>query len=229
MLRRPVVFICLAYALFSGITVAQSEHVRRTLVINGQTGDVGIYRIDGRSYVELEALVRIGNGSMTLQGDTITLTFPSSQEPPPQEPQGKHQQNDSALSSEFMRTSIESLGAIKEWIDTLTYAARRGVPGDGSRIVVLQDRATQTLLLAKAHAISNSDQNALQLLSNNYNTLKSWSDKLIHERRSMDSGKYSLSPDLIERDETYQNIVACTKFLASMIPNGNFEDDHSCH
>ncbi|MDT8069071.1 MAG: hypothetical protein ROO76_12980 [Terriglobia bacterium] len=209
--------------------MAQSEHVQRTLLVNGQSGNVNVYRIDGKSYVELETLVRIANGSIAFEGNTVILTFPGPKENIARETPAHNQQDESVLSNEFMKTSIESLGAVKEWINTLTYAAKRGVPGDGSRIVVLQDRATETLLQAKAHASSNADHNALQLLTNNYNTLKAWSDQLIGERRIMDTGKYSLSPELIDRDETYQKIVACTKFLAAMVPNGQFQDDRSCH
>ncbi len=66
-------------------------------------------------------------------------------------------------------------------------------------------------------------------MTNNYNSLKAWSNKLINERRLMDTGKYSLSPDLLDRDENYQKIVGCTKYLAGMLPNGQFQDDRSCH
>lgn len=228
MFTRAMLSLVTASAILSGAALAQSEHVQRRVSINGSAGSATIYRIDGKSFVELESLVRIANGSMAFQGDTIVLTFPAPQESLGPDTQARAQKDDSGLSAEFKRTSIEHLGAIKQWINTITYAARQGVPGDGRRIVVLQDRATETLLQAKAEASSNSDQDALQLLTNNYNTLKAWSDKLIGERRTMDTGKYSLSPDLIDRDETYQKIVACTKFLAATLPSGRFQDDRSC-
>ena len=230
MLTRVVLYISCICVFISGIALAQSEHMQLTLVVNGQSGSATIYRIDGKSFVEVETLVRIANGSMKIQGNTIVLTFPARPENlAAAAPAAQIQKEDSAFSGEFMKTSIASLAAIKEWINTLSYAAQRGVPGDGRRIVVLQDRATETLLQAKAQASSDADQNALQLLTNNYNTLKAWSDKLIGERRTMDTGKYSLSADLLDRDETYQQISACTKFLAGILPSGHFQDDRSCH
>ncbi len=229
MLTRLMFYLSCICVFISGIALAQSEHMQRKLVINGQSGNAIIYRIDGKSFVEVEALVRIANGSMTFQGDTIILTFPGPQEATVSAAVPQAKQDDSALSAEFMKASIASLAAIKQWINTLSYAAQQGVPGDGRRIVVLQDRATETLLQAKAQATSDADQNALQLLTNNYNTLKAWSDKLIGERRTMDTGKYSLSADLIDRDETYQKIGACTKFLAAILSSGHFQDDRSCH
>ncbi len=229
MLTRVLLSISVVYTCFAGAALAQSQHLQSTLVVNGQSGTADFYRVGGKSYVDLEALVRIGNGAISTQGTTIVLTLPGPLQTMAPEGSTQNEQDDPALSSDFMTASVDSLGAIKEWIGSLAYAARRGVPGDGSRITVLQNRATQALLVAKARAKQKSDQRALQLLTNNHNTLNGWSDKLIRERRSMDTGKYSMSPDLIDRDETYQKIVACTTFLGTMVPSGQFQDDPSCH
>ncbi len=229
MFLRVMLLVSCVCIILSLAAQGQAEHVQRTLVINGQSGNATIYRIDGKSFVEVETLVRIANGSIAFQGDTIILTLPGPREAMAPATATQAKQDDYALSGEFMKSSIASLAAVKQWINTLSYAAQQGVPGDGRRIVVLQDHAAETLLQAKAQATSDADQNALQLLTNNYNTLKAWSDKLIGERRSMDTGKYSLSADLIDRDETYQKIAACVKFLATMLSSGHFQDDRSCH
>jgi hypothetical protein len=61
----------------AGVAASQSSHTSRSLSINGHTGNVTIYQIDGRSYVDLESLVCTGNGSMSFNGDQILLSFPS--------------------------------------------------------------------------------------------------------------------------------------------------------
>ena len=47
-----------------GAAVSQSRHSTHSLSINGRTGEAMVYQIDGKSYVDLESLVHIANGSM---------------------------------------------------------------------------------------------------------------------------------------------------------------------
>ena len=198
-------------------------------MVNGQSGKATIYRVDGKSFVDLETLVRISKGSMAFEGDTIVLTLAGPQERTAAAAREQIKTDEPGLSGEFMKASLASVGMLTEWVRTLTYAAQQGVPGDGKRITILRDRAAEALAQAKVQASTNADRDAFQLIKNDYDTLKSWSDKLVGERRAMDTGKYSLSPELIDRDPTYQKIAACTKFLAGMLPSGKFEDDSSCH
>src|ERR1700756_759488 len=66
-----------ALVIVLGVAASQSSHSSRSLTINGHTGNVTVYQIDGRTYVDLESLVRTGNGSMSFKGDQITLSFPA--------------------------------------------------------------------------------------------------------------------------------------------------------
>lgn len=211
----------------SGNAASQTGHKNQSLEINGHSGQAVIYQIDGKSYVDLETLVRIANGSMSFNGDRIILSFPSaergSRDHDTAPPGG------SALSGDFMRNGVQTLGILKDWTNTLTYAAQRGVPGDGSRLIIFHDRAAEALRLTRVAASSDADQNALQLLTNHFNTVSAWSDKLVSERRNMDTGKYSISQDALKNDDTYKKITACTRFLNSMLPSGGFQDDYSCH
>ena len=210
-----------------GFATAQTSQKKQTLVVNGHNGEAIVYQIDGRAFIELETLVRIANGSLSFRGDQIVLSFPAADgsqnaaPPAPAQPTG--------MTSDFRRTAIDHLGDIKEWLNVVVYALKNGVPGDGSRLVVLHDRAAESLRLAQVAAVSGPGQSAFQLLQNNFDNLSKWSDKLIRERRSMDTGKYSMSPDALNNDPTYQKISTCTKFLGTMIPSGQFAEDGSCH
>ena len=211
--------------ILSGNATSQSAHKTQTLSINGHSGEAIIYQIDGKSYVDLESLVRIGNGSMSFRGDQIILSFPSNDS----SDHDTRASNSAGLSADFMRNAVQTLSVLKDWTNTLTYAAERGVPGDGSRLIVFHDRAGESLRLTRVAALSDADQNALQLLTNHFNTVSAWSDKLVGERRNMDTGKYSISPDALKNDDTYKKISACTRFLSSMLPGGTFQDEYSCH
>ena len=68
--------MCLAPVAMPGATFAQVNHQSRTLVINGQAGQAEIVKIDGRSYVDLDALARITNGSLRLKESSIVLDLP---------------------------------------------------------------------------------------------------------------------------------------------------------
>lgn len=216
-----------ALLILLGVAASQSSHTSRSLSINGHTGNVTIYQIDGRSYVDLESLVRTGNGSMSFKGDQILLTFPG----PDGDSIAAHAQGsaDGNLTAQFMTASVKTLAILKDWTNTLAYVIQRGVPGDGSRLVAFHDRGSEALHLATVAASSASDHDALQLLTNQFNTVSAWSDKLAGERKNMDTGKYSISADALKNDDTYQKITACTRFLNKMLPSGSYQDDYACH
>lgn len=216
-----------ALLIMLAAAMSQTGHSTRSLSVNGHVGEAIIYQIDGKSYVDLESLVRIANGSMAFKGEQITLSFPAGgsthTEP------GSASADSLGLSTEFRTASVQTLAVIKDWTNTLSHAVQRGVPGDGSRVVIFHDRADQALHLTQVAATSDSDRDALQLLRNHFHTVSAWSDKLIGERKRMDTAKYSIAEDALKNDDTYKKIVACNKFLSKMLPNGAFHDDRSCH
>jgi hypothetical protein len=228
MRRNPLwwTFPC-ALLILLGVAASQSSHSSRSLSINGHTGNATVYQIDGRTYVDLESLVRVGNGSMSFKGDQITLHFPASDGD--SAGSGGKGSADSDLSAQFMTASVKTLAILKDWTNTLSYGIQRGVPGDGSRLVVFHDRGSEALHLAAVAASTRPDQDALQLLTRQFNNVSALSDKLAGERRNMDTGKYSISADALKNDDTYQKITACTRFLNKMLPSGTYQDDYSCH
>lgn len=215
--------------LVSSMAVAQTSQKKQTVVVNGHSGDAIVYQIDGRAFIDLETLVRIANGSISFRGNQIILSLPAAEAGQAQQAENTGSITPTGMTPEFQRAAVNHLGDAKNWINVLVYAAQHGVPGDGSRLVVLHDRAVESLRQAQVAAASDAGQSAFQLLSNNFNNLSNWSDKLIRERRSMDTGKYSMAPDAMANDPTYQKISNCTKFLSDMIPSGQFSDDGSCH
>lgn len=55
---------------------AQTKKQSRTLLVNGQTADAAVVQINGREYVDLQALARLANGSVGYRGNQVLLTFP---------------------------------------------------------------------------------------------------------------------------------------------------------
>jgi hypothetical protein len=213
--------------MLATLAAAQSQQ-RQTVVINGHSGEIIVYQISGKSFVDLETLVRIANGSVSFQQNQIVLTFPSAQPVNSSTPSAPSPPVASGMTDDFMKAALQTLSVTTDWTNTLAYAAQHGVPGDGSRLVVFHGRASEALRLSQVAASSNSDQEALQLLTNHVNAVQSWNDTLVSQRKSMDTGQYSMTPNSMQNDPAYQKITACSKFLSSMLPSGQFQDNGSC-
>lgn len=222
--HSPKAFRSIAAILLSAsIAFGQSELQKRTLVINGSSGEVLIYHINNQSFIDLETLARIARGSVKFQGDQITLTIPGAT---------SHEAataTNEGMTPSFMAAAVQALAAVKEWHTTLAYAIERGLPGDGSRIVVYRDRAAEKLHLATVGISTDQDKQALQLLTNHFSQVDNWKNKLVDARKSMSAANYSITPDALKKDADYQRIASCSQFLSAMLPSGQFNDDSSCH
>jgi hypothetical protein len=221
--RKLWILISLALS-FPIITFAQSDVQEFTLVLNGQSGRLLVYRINGQAFVDVDALARIGNGSATIEGHQLILNLPATSTPtsastlPPDR-----------MTRDFMTAAVKDLAIIKDWHTTIAHALQRGVPGDGSRLVVFHDRAVEGLRLATVEASTHSDQDALRLLTNHFNQVDRWKRKLVDARKSMSTANYSITPDALERDSEYQAIASCSQFLSAMLAGAKYEDNGSCH
>ncbi len=212
--------------LAAGTGFAQSEVQKRTLIVNGHSAETIVYRIDGRVFVSLEALVQIGNGSLSFRGSEIVVVLPAT--PERQSSEAGVRPVDVGMSSDFMKSAIQNLAVIKDWHTMLAHFIQHGVPGDGSRLVVFHDRAAEGLRLASVAAANSSDQSALQLLRNHFKQVDIWTRKLVQERKSMSTANYSVTPNALESDAQYQQIASCSKFLGTMFASGRYDDDGSC-
>jgi len=217
--------------IFSLSTVAQ--HQSRTLVVDGRPGQAAVAEIDGHPYVEIAGLAEITHASLSFKADRIVLSLPaSSMTPPPAEPpaeQPDSQAHDSGLSREFMRTGIEEIATMREWASTLAYAIENAYPITDESVANYRERAARDLRLASAAASTEADRNALQLLTHEFETVRDWSNKLVQERKSMDTAKYAMSENALRDDPISRKIVTCGHFLATMFGSGSFEDNPSCH
>ena len=218
-------WIIAAVLAFSGLALAQANQLKRTLVVNGKGGDATIVQINGRSYIDLETLARIANGSLAFQGNQIVLTIPLSSADVAAMVPADRQPTAPGLSNDFMKAAIQDLATIKEWYSTLAYAIQRGVPGDGSRVFIYRDKAAQGLRLATVAASNDPDQNALQLLTTHFNNVQKWSNALLESRKSLGTANYSMSPNALNDDPLYQTITRCSQFLGTMLAGSKFEDD----
>jgi hypothetical protein len=215
-----LILIIVSYPI---VTFGQSDVQELTLVLNGQSGKILVYRINGQAFVDVEALARIANGSAHIERDQLILTLPAAAI---STPAIAHVEG---MTRDFRAAALNDVAIIKDWHTTIAHALQRGVPGDGSRLVVFHDRAAESLHLATVAASNHSDQDALRLLTNHFNQVDRWRHKMVDARKSMSTANYSITPDAFERDSEYQLIASCSQFLSAMLASGKYEDNASCH
>ena len=219
----------LVLASISGTALAQVTRQNRTLVINGQSSQVEILKIDGRSYVDLGALARITSGSLRFKSNRILLNIPPSTVSAPSDDPTPSLADDLSLSQDFMKAGIEAIAEMREWASPLAYAIQNGYNVTDSWVATYREQAFHDVNLASAAATTDADRSALQLLNHEYQAVLQWSNKLVKARKAMDTAKYSLSANALRDEPLSQKIITCGHFLASMFGSGSFQDDASCH
>ena len=220
--------VALSLVMILTSVFGQTKQQRRTLVVNGQSGEAAVVQVDGRLYVDLGTLVSIANGSVAFQGNRIVVTVPSSANEPVVARQAD-QSADSDFSREFMRAGIEEIGLMREWASPLAYAIQNGYPVTEQWVAGYREQAANGLHLASVSATTNADHSALQLLTNEFEAVKEWCNKLVEARKSMNAAKYAMSASALQNDPLSQKIVTCGRFLGPMLAGGQFQDDTSCH
>ncbi len=221
----------MSLVLLTGSIVAQVRNPGRTLVVNGRTAQAGVVEINGRDYVDLQVLASITNGSLGFQGERIILTLPLSNvgTPAPVPSITPEPPTEAGFSRDFMKAGIEEISLMREWASPLAYAIQNGYPITEQWVAGYREEAANGLRLASVAAKTEADRKALQLLSNEFESVREWSSKLVEARKSMDTAKYAMSAGALQNDPLSQKIIACGHFLGSMLGSGTFADNPSCH
>lgn len=99
----------------------------------------------------------------------------------------------------------------------------------GNTIIAYQERAADRVALASAAVSTDSDYRGLELLRNEFNDLKAWTDRFLQARKSLTAQYMTLTDTPLQDDDQAQKIIACGQFLAQMFPSGTFQDNAVCH
>ncbi len=223
-------FLLLLILLARGLTPAQVNPQNRRLVVNGKTGDATVVEINSRTYIDLETLVRIANGSLGFQGGQITLVLPGSEaSTPPSSPAPEQPAAHDGLTRNFMIAGIETIAQMREWATTMANAIQHGYGVTDSWAADYRGKAADSLRQASASTSTDADRDALQLLTNEFHNVETWSNQLIEAKKNMDTAKYSMSSGALRNEPLSQKIINCGHFLATMLGSAEFRDDPSCH
>jgi hypothetical protein len=134
------------------------------------------------------------------------------------------QQSPPGFSKEFLSAAIESIAAVREWRTGIATAIQNSISVTDSWVSAFQRQANDSLRQASVAAITATDRSGLQLLTNEYNNMRTWSDRLIAARKTL---QY-MSPDDMNSDPLFQQILTCSHSLAAIVANGQFQDEPAC-
>jgi hypothetical protein len=222
------VWVVATVAMFAVVVgLVQAAQQGTVLVLNGYSGTVPVMQVNGKNYVNVEALARVTNGSMSFNGNQIVLTLPAagfgggaaaSQPAAPQASQN------TGFSKEFLTAAIEEMSTLREWHSALASAITNGFPVTGELVAPYQAQAATNLRLMQVAVSTQSDQGAAQLISNAYQKMKQLSDKYVAKRANLEF----VGPNALKNDPLDQSLIACGMSLRSMAGSGQFVDDGTC-
>jgi len=200
----------------------------KTLVVNGKTAEGKVRQIDGRSYIDVEALAQIVNGVVSVEPNRIVLTIPTSAPAAAAPSTAAPQTVSPALSKEFASAAIAELAEMREWRGVIGAMVNYGLAVSGTWAQDYHDRVEASLRQAAVAASTDADKDAFQLLSNEFDTLSNWANDVISARQAL-NGAQTVDPNAQANDPALAKITNCSRFLNGMLVSGTFSDDGSCH
>jgi hypothetical protein len=225
-MRHQIGFVVCLASLGLQFTSAQVTPQNKELVVNGKSGEATTVQINGRTYVDLETLTRIANGSLGFKGNQVTLVLPGADQDASTAAAGTQA---TGLTQNFRSAAIETLAQMREWASAMGNAIQHGYPITENWASDYRAKAAASLGQAGASAASDSDHNLLQLLTNEFQNVEAWSNELLKAKENMDTAKYSMSSDALRNEPLSQKIIQCGRSLASMLGRAQFADEPTCH
>jgi len=208
----------------AALVLSQAAQQNGTLLVSGHPGQLPVLQMNGKSYVDIEALARLANGSLKFSGNQIILTLPDSDVDSSATAPSETEAANPGFSKEFMKAGIEEMAVIREWRNTLINAVQNGFPLTDEIVNRFRGQALASDALTSAAASTDSDQNAYQLVSKVLDKMRKLSDKVVAARKNLNY----IDADALKNDPLFQQILNCTHSLASMAASGQFQDDGSC-
>lgn len=199
----------------------QSAPDELTLSISGHPGYIKVAQANGRSYVEIEDLTRLTQGTLTFKGNQMILRLP----PESGDASAPAAQRSSGFSREFLGAGIEFMGAIREWRITVVTAIQNNSPAPEEWVSELRRKADKNLAFAAAARSTSDDRNGYPLLAGEFANMQTLSDRFLSKRKAL---QY-VDPKSIDNDPLDQQILSCARSLASMAADNQLRDEPACN
>ena len=200
---------------------AQAPQNASTFTITGHAGEAQLLQFNGKSYVEIETLARLTQGTLSFKANRTILTLPPSDateqaSTPPAKP---------GFSRVFTEAGIEEMSVIREWRIAIVNSVTNNTPLAEDWVSAQHRLADKNLALASAAASTDDDRSAFPLLSAEFNNMQTLSELCLSIRRQ---AKF-VSPDILQNPPLADQILSCARDFVSMTESHAFQDQASCH
>jgi hypothetical protein len=219
--------IAVVAAMFTVLLMLPAENRAQTppkatlFTVAGHAGEAQILQINGKSYVEIEALARLTQGTLSFKANHTILTLhPADSNAETPAPHGK-----AGFSRAFTQASIEEISVIREWRIAIVNAVQNNTPIAEDWVSAQHRLAEKNLALASAAASTDDDQSAFPLLSAEFNNMQKLSELYLAMRKQVTF----ISPDAFHSTPLEEQILSCARGLVSMTENHEFQDQAACH
>ena len=227
-LRSLLLLVLILFSSKAGFAQADAAKTRKALVVNGKTMDAGVRQIDGHSYVDIETLALITNGSVTVEPNRIVLTIPAATAGAPAPTTAAAAPPPEGISRDFAAAAIGTLADMREWRGAISMMITYGLVVSSSWSADYRDRVEADLSQDAVAATSEADQNAVPLLRNEFDKLNAWGNETLAARQVLNGAK-TVDPNALKNDPALEKITECGRFLNGMIVSRVFSDNASCH
>jgi hypothetical protein len=217
-LTRWVAMVVLV--IVNGSALSQAGQPGEMLTVSGFAGQAPVTRLNGGSYVAVDALARLMNGSLAYQGNEIVLTIPAAGTGLP-----PSRSANPGFSKEFQKASIETMSDIREWRSALLNAVENGYPIKDAWMADYRAQAAKNLRLTSIAVTTDSDRKALPLLQKEFDHMQELGNKILAARKNLNY----ITPETVKKDPLDQKILNCARFLAEMAASGEFQDVGTCN
>lgn len=190
-----------AAALVLAFAVLLCSAEKRILILNGIEVPGSITEVNGRTYVELEALARAANGSIHYQSNHILLDLPAEATP-----------RQTGISKDFARSGVAALAQMREWKGVVEASLDSGLVVQESWIEPHRVEAQHALAQASLATKTQADRDAATLIQNEFSQLQLWAQNAVAERKALNA-THTMSERGRQDDEALSKIAQCGRFL----------------
>ena len=199
---------------------SQSPQKANTFRISGHAGEAQILQLNGKSYVEIETLARLTQGTLSFKANQTTLTLPSSDSGG----QASAPHAKAGFSTAFVQAGIEEMSVIREWRIAIVNAVQNNTPVSEDWVSTHHRLADKALALASSTASTDDDRNAFPMLTAEFNNMQKLSELYLTLRKQASA----ISPDNFDISLEDQ-ILSCARGFVTMTESHEFQDQPSCH
>jgi hypothetical protein len=191
-----------------------------SLIVDGLSGEAKVVNLQGHSYVAVDSLARLTNGSIHFAGGKVVLTIPGVGSTSAT-PAAKTDQ----FSKDFLTNAIEAMFQLREWHAALRSSIEHSYPIPEDFCALCRRGTQETLRLTNAAISTDADRNAYVFLDNEFRTMDSLSQKYIQMAKSL---TYT-APDSLRNDPLEQKLTRCGRQLSAMASSRTFVDNGDCN